>query len=82
MYSPYLKQHEPLKKECQHFLDCIKTGEKTESCGYKGLKFVRILEAASESLRREGARVDIAEIDQRQLTQDQENDELKSALAL
>ena len=25
-YSPYIKQEEPLKTECQHFLDCIKNG--------------------------------------------------------
>jgi predicted dehydrogenase len=59
MYSPYLKQYEPLKKECQHFLDCIKTGEKPESSGYEGLRVVQILEAASESLKREGAKVEI-----------------------
>ena len=28
MYSPYLKLTEPLKVECQDFLDCIKTGTK------------------------------------------------------
>ena len=61
MYSPYLKQHEPLKMECQHFLDCIKTGGKPESSGYDGLQVVQILEAASESLKREGGRVEIAD---------------------
>ncbi|MEJ2100879.1 MAG: Gfo/Idh/MocA family oxidoreductase [Desulfobacterales bacterium] len=60
MYSPYLKQYEPLKMECQHFLDCIESGERPASCGYEGLKVVEILEAASESLKRTGARVDIA----------------------
>ena len=60
-YSPYLKQYEPLKRECQHFLDCIKSGEKPESGGYEGLQVVQILEAASESLKREGGRVEIAD---------------------
>ena len=68
MYSPYLKQYEPLKKECQHFLDCIKTGAKPESGGDVGLKVVEILEAASESLKREGAKVEISEIARRNLT--------------
>ena len=27
MYVPYLKQEEPLKSECQHFLDCIRNGK-------------------------------------------------------
>lgn len=59
MYSPYLKQYEPLKRECQHFLNCIKTGKKPESSGYEGLQVVQILDAASESLKREGANVEI-----------------------
>jgi predicted dehydrogenase len=63
MYSPYLKQYEPLKVECQHFLDCVKTGQKPESNGYEGLKVVQILEAASESLKREGAKVEIDDLE-------------------
>ncbi len=59
MYSPYLKQDEPLKAECQHFLDCIKTGSKPDSSGLEGLKVVQILEASSESLKRGGTRVEI-----------------------
>jgi predicted dehydrogenase len=59
MYSPYLKQIEPLRVECQHFLDCIKTGKKSESCGLEGLRVVKILEAASESLKKGGGRVEI-----------------------
>ena len=59
MYSPYLKQDEPLKVECQHFLDCIKTGSKPDSSGLDGLKVVQILEASSESLKRGGTRIEI-----------------------
>ena len=62
MYSPYLKQHEPLKRECQHFLDCIKTGGKPESGGNEGLQVVRILEAASESLKIGGGKIDIKDL--------------------
>jgi predicted dehydrogenase len=57
MYAPYIKQEEPLKTECQHFLDCIKHGTKPLSCGTRGLELVKILEASSESLRRGGAAV-------------------------
>jgi predicted dehydrogenase len=60
MYCPYLKLVEPLKVECQHFLDCIKTGAQPESSGLEGLEVVRILEAASESLKNGGGRVEIA----------------------
>lgn len=54
MYSPYIKQTEPLKIECQHFLDCINDGIRCESGGEEGLQVVRILEASSESLEQNG----------------------------
>lgn len=54
MNAPYLKQTEPLKMECQHFLDCINTGDRPESCGREGMKVVQILEASSESLKNGG----------------------------
>ena len=82
MYSPYLKQYEPLKKECQHFLDCITTGAKPESGGDVGLKVVEILEAASESLKREGAKVEISEIARRNLAWNDKSNEIKPAQAL
>ncbi len=59
MYSPYLNQTEPLKVECQHFLDCIKSGLKPDSCGKDGLKVVQILEASSKSLLNGGGKVKI-----------------------
>jgi len=59
VYSPYLQQIEPLKVQCQHFVNCIKTGAKPESSGLEGLEVVRILEAASESLKNGGGRVAI-----------------------
>jgi predicted dehydrogenase len=57
VYSPYLKQEEPLKTECQHFLDCIKFGRTPLTDGQQGLELVRILEASSESLKKSGAPV-------------------------
>jgi predicted dehydrogenase len=59
MYVPYIKQEEPLKVECQHFLDCIRTGTAPLTNGERGLELVRILEAASESLRDHGAPLDL-----------------------
>jgi predicted dehydrogenase len=59
MYSPYLKQFEPLKVECQHFLDCIRNGAKPLTNGEEGLKVVQILEATSESLKKNGAAVEM-----------------------
>lgn len=59
MRAPHLKQSEPLQVECQQFLDCVRTGSRSVSCGQEGLKVVQILEAASRSLARGGAEVDI-----------------------
>src|SRR5262249_42287783 len=53
---------EPLKTECQHFLDCIRTGADPVSCGVRGTELVRILEASSLSLRQGGAPVDLASL--------------------
>jgi predicted dehydrogenase len=55
--SPYVRMIEPLKVECQHFLDCIGSGTTPDSSGYDGLDVVRILEAASVSLRTGGSMV-------------------------
>lgn len=56
-YIPHVHQEEPLKLECQHFLDCINSGKAALSSGRSGLDLVRILEASSESLRANGAPV-------------------------
>jgi predicted dehydrogenase len=64
IYSPYLKQYEPLRRECLHFLDCIKTGEKSESCGDEALKVVQILEKATESLNDGGGKVIMEDLEQ------------------
>ena len=58
-YAPYIKQEEPLKTECQHFLDCIQHGKQPLTHGGQGLELVRILEASSESLRMGGGAVSL-----------------------
>src|SRR5208337_1326777 len=59
MYVPYVKQEEPLKTECQHFLDCIKNGTPPLTDGKQGLELVRILEASTRSLEKGGAPVEL-----------------------
>jgi predicted dehydrogenase len=59
IHSPYIKQDEPLKTECQHFLDCIKNGAVPITNGYAGMEVVQILEASSESLRLNGAPISL-----------------------
>ncbi len=54
-YAPYIKQEEPLKAECQHFIDCIQHGKQPLTNGVRGHELVRILEASSESLKQGGS---------------------------
>jgi len=56
-YIPYLHQEEPLKLACQHFIDCIETNSQPVTGGREGLEMVRILEAATASLKMNGAPV-------------------------
>lgn len=62
MYAPYIKQYEPLKVECQHFLDCIQTGQPSESSAIEGLKVIQVLEAASESLKNGGSPIKLNQL--------------------
>ena len=59
IYCPYVKQVEPLRVECQHFLDCIRDGCTPDTSGADGLRVVQILEAASMSMRDGGASIPI-----------------------
>lgn len=55
IYTPRLNEYEPLRRECEHFLKCVRTGENPISDGYSGLRVVSILEAANSSLRKGGS---------------------------
>ena len=59
IYSPRIEDYEPLRKECDHFIECIKRGIPPLTDGYSGLRVVAILEAASKSLRLSGKAVPI-----------------------
>jgi predicted dehydrogenase len=59
IHVPYVKQDEPLKIECKHFLDCIRTGDTPITSAAQGAGVVRVLEASSESLRQNGAYVQL-----------------------
>ncbi len=56
-------QKEPMRTECQHFLDCIREGRQPLTDGHSALKVLKVLEAGQMSLEREGASVKLAEID-------------------
>ena len=47
---PELPAVEPLKAECEHFLECIQNGTRPRAGGVEGLRVVQILEAAERSV--------------------------------
>jgi len=47
---PNIRFTEPLRKECQHFLDCINNHTEPLSNGQDGLRIVKIIEAAQRAL--------------------------------
>jgi predicted dehydrogenase len=51
---PYVAVTEPLKLECQHFLDCIEKRRPPRTDGRDGLRVVKVLEAANYSLHHNG----------------------------
>jgi len=48
---PHVPSTEPLRLECQHFVDCILTGKRPLSDGAQGLTVVRVLETAQAALK-------------------------------
>ncbi len=54
IHIPKIDMSEPLKLECQHFLDCIKNKKTPHTDGCEGVKVVKILEKAQESLKKNG----------------------------
>jgi predicted dehydrogenase len=48
---PTIRLNEPLMAECEHFIECVKTGARPLTDGQDGLNVVRVLEAASASMR-------------------------------
>ncbi|MDZ7374225.1 MAG: Gfo/Idh/MocA family oxidoreductase [candidate division KSB1 bacterium] len=59
IYIPKIDLSEPLRNECAHFLECIEQRKSPRTDGQSGLRVIRVLEAAQESLRRRGAPVQL-----------------------
>lgn len=60
---PQVRSGEPLMQEAQHFIDCIKTGQRPVSDGVSGLRVVSVLECGQRSLEQQGMPMTIPEID-------------------
>ena len=54
MWAPQVEQVEALRQELSYFVDCIASGQEPFNDGCSGLRVVRMLEAASESLKNRG----------------------------
>ena len=50
MWAPRVEDAEALQLEARYFLDCVASGQRPFNDGRAGLRVVRILEAADESL--------------------------------
>jgi len=48
---PIYEAHEPLRRECEHFLECIESGEKPLSDGFNGYTVVQLLESAENKMK-------------------------------
>ncbi len=59
IYSPRIEEYEPLRKLCDHFIECVHDRRPPHSDGYSGLRVVSILEAANKSLRMSGKAVPV-----------------------
>jgi predicted dehydrogenase len=56
---PKIESIEPLKAECQHFIDCVQNRKTPRSDGKDGLRVLKVLDAAQRSLKMGGSPVEI-----------------------
>ena len=59
MWSPQLDATEALQTEVRHFLRCLEEGERPITGGEAGLQVVRVLEAATRSMKERGRPVEL-----------------------
>jgi UDP-2-acetamido-3-amino-2,3-dideoxy-glucuronate N-acetyltransferase len=52
-----IEMEEPLKAECQHFLECVTKGMTPRTDGREGLRVLQVLEASQESLNQDGCKI-------------------------
>jgi predicted dehydrogenase len=50
IFSPQIPNSEPLRLECEHFVQCVRSGQTPRSDGHSGLRVVRVLERLQRSL--------------------------------
>jgi predicted dehydrogenase len=60
VHSPRIEEVEPLKAECEHFIDCVLNDKTPKTDGLVGIRVVSVLEAASQSLKNGGTLVEVS----------------------
>lgn len=60
IHIPRIDMREPLRLECQHFVDCVQSGATPLTDGENGLAVLRVLAAGQQSLDRGGEPVAIS----------------------
>jgi len=61
----FLEESEPLRVECEHFLNCINDRSKPLTDGWSALRVLKVLEASHRSLERNGEPVMLEEIERK-----------------
>ncbi len=52
-------REEPLRRECEHFLECVSTGARPRTDGESGLRILEVLDACGRSLNQRGVLVPV-----------------------
>lgn len=60
MFAPKIPLNEALEVVCRHFIDCVRERTKPMTDGASGLRVVRLLELAQESLREGGRPIEVS----------------------
>ncbi len=63
IHIPRIDMREPLSLECQHFADCVQTGQTPLTDGQNGLDVLQVLAAAQQSLELDGQPMNLADLE-------------------
>ena len=68
-----LTMEEPLRAECQHFLDCVRDHTRPRTNGNEGLQVLQVLQACQESLNSLGKKIFLEKISSKAVLKPQDN---------
>jgi len=54
-----VEMDEPLKVECEHFIDCVANGQQPITDGREGLRVLQVLQASQQSLNENGRKISL-----------------------